>query len=104
MNKPNPYINTFYLAVHLLLNILVVALILNVIDAFIPLKHLFAGYHVNLNSFYPPSTLEKNIMIAAAIGGAAWYYQRRKAKINETINKYHFPNMREVEEFFRSKF
>lgn len=104
MGKPNPYINTFYLAVHLALNILVIALVLNLIDAFIPIKHFFAGYHVSLSAFYPPTTLEKNLAFAIAIGVAIWFYQKRKAKHGDTAAKYHFPNIREVEAYLRSKF
>jgi hypothetical protein len=104
MSKPNPYINTFYLAVHFALNVLVVVLILNVIDAFIPLKHLFAGYHINLHYVYPPSTLQKNIAAALAVGAAVTYYYKRKAKHSDTADKYHLPSLRELEEFIRSKF
>ena len=111
-NRPNPYINTLYLAVHLALNILVVLLVFDIIDAFVPIKHIFAGYHlssINLHSLYPPTTLEKNLIAAAAIGAAAWYYQKKKAKNNDAAERYHFhfpnlPNLREIEEFFRSKF
>lgn len=106
MSKPNPYINTFYLAVHLALNILVVVLVIDVIDAFVPVKHLFAGYfkQIDLRLVYPPTTLEKNIAAVVALGAAIWYYQRRKTKNGDHPEKYHFPNLREVEEFFRSKF
>jgi hypothetical protein len=104
MNKPNPYINTFYLAVHFALNVLVIALILDVVDAYFPIKHLFGGYHINWHSVYPPTTLEKNIAGVFAVGIAVWYYQKRKAKNNEAADKYHFPSLREMEEFFRSKF
>lgn len=107
MNRPNPYINTFYLAVHLALNILVVVLVINIINAFIPIKHFFAGYHLNINlhSFYPPSTLEKNIAAIIALGVAVWYYQKRKHRNHDTAEKYHFPNLRHLaEEFFKNKF
>jgi hypothetical protein len=104
MNKQKSYINTLYLAVHLALNILVVALVINLIDMYVPLKHFFTGYHINLHSIYPPNTLEKNLAAAAAIGAAVWYYQKRKAKHSDTHYRYHLPNLRELEEFFKSKF
>ncbi|WP_147425652.1 hypothetical protein [Mucilaginibacter gracilis] len=106
MNKPNPYINTLYLAVHLALNILVVVAIVNVIDVFFPIKHFFSGYHFNINlrSVYPPTTTEKNVVAVLMLGVAAWYYQKRKARNADGSEKHYLPNLRQLEEYFRSKF
>jgi len=110
MSKPNPYINTFYLAVHLALNVLVIALVIDIVDAYFPIKHFFSAYHlpnINLHGLYPPTTLAKNIAAATvALSVAYWYYQKKKAKNADTTERYHYhlPNLRELEEFIRSKF
>lgn len=110
MNKPNPYINTLYLAIHLALNVLVVILVVDIIDAFFPIKHFFSAYHlsnINLHGIYPPTAIEKNLAAAAiALSAAYWYYQKKKAKNTENNHpyKYHLPNLRELQAFFKSKF
>ncbi|EHQ30572.1 hypothetical protein [Mucilaginibacter paludis] len=87
MSRPNPYINTFYLAVHLALNILVVALIVNLIGTYIPIKHYFMGYHFNVHNIYTHIDMQKNVAPIVAIGIAVWYYQRRKAK-TDSVEKH----------------
>jgi hypothetical protein len=107
MNRPNPYINTLYLAVHLLLNLVVVALVIKTIDFFIPIGHYFNAYYINLHAFFPPSTLKKNIFGVFIIGLAVLYYQKRKAKnahVQYKFNMPSLPSLREVEDYLRSKF
>jgi len=79
MSRPNQFVNTFYLAVHLALNILVVALIVNLIEIYVPVKHLLMRYHLNLQYIYANTYLQKSLPAAVAIGIFVWYYQRKKS-------------------------
>jgi hypothetical protein len=88
MSRPNQFVNTFYLAVHLGLNILVVVLIINLIDVYIPVKHLFAGSHINLQHFYSHIDLQKSVALVIALGVAVWYYQKKKAGTGNHAQKH----------------
>jgi len=87
MSRSKSYINTFYLAVHLLLNITVIALIINLIDIYVPFKQLYNRYHLNVSNFYGDVNLQKVVAPVMALGIAVWYYQRRKAKSGDNTFK-----------------
>lgn len=86
-NKPNPYANTLYLAVHLVLNILVVALIINIIDQYTPLKQFTANHHLTFHNFYSSINLQKNAGPIVAIGLAIWLYRHKKSKSSTETGK-----------------
>jgi hypothetical protein len=88
INKPNPYANTLYLAVHLALNVLVVVLVINIIDQYAPLKQFIAGHHLTFHNFYTSIDLQKNIASVVAIGAAVWLYRYKKAKSESKEDKH----------------
>ena len=89
MSRSHQYINTFYLVVHFAINILVIAVIVDLIDTYVPLKHLWMGYHVDIHNFYARIDLQKSIAPIVAAGLAVWYYKRSKAKANDDITHGH---------------
>ena len=99
MNRPNPYINTFYLLVHFVLNLIVIAVVIDLLDTYVPFKRFIMGYHLNLHLFdVHITTMQRNLAIALVVGVAAvWYYQRKKhIDTNHLIDEF----LKSIKRFF----